>query len=323
MTYKQAGVDKEKGYEHVDSIKDMITKTHSKHVLNQIGGFAGLFELPTGYKKPILVSGTDGIGTKVKLASQFEIYDTVGIDCVAMCVNDVLCHGAKPLFFLDYMAVGALDTTMSTALVKGVAKGCELSNMSLVGGETAEMPGVYHGNDFDMAGFCVGIVDKDDQIDGSAIKDGDILIGLPSTGVHSNGYSLIRHIFDEENLEKHHKALLEPTRIYVKDIQKLMETVKPHGLAHITGGGLIENLPRILPENTHAHVDTSKIAQPTIFKTIQELGNIETEEMFGTFNMGVGFVVVVDPKDVDKTLQVIKDAFVIGHITEGIKGITL
>lgn len=323
MTYKQAGVDKEKGYEHVDSIKDMITKTHSKHVLNQIGGFAGLFELPTGYKQPILVSGTDGIGTKVKLASQFDIYDTVGIDCVAMCVNDVLCHGAKPLFFLDYMAVGALETTMSTALVKGVAEGCEISNMSLIGGETAEMPGVYQGKDFDMAGFCVGIVDKEDQIDGSKIVAGDVLIGLPSSGVHSNGFSLIRHIFDEENLEKYHKTLLEPTRIYVREIQKLMEQVQPHGLAHITGGGLIENLPRILPENTHAHVDTTKITQPEIFNVIQKLGAIETEEMFGTFNMGVGFVIAVAKEDVDKTLEILEDAFVMGHIAEGEKGITL
>lgn len=323
MTYKQAGVDKEKGYEHVDSIKDMITKTHSKHVLNQIGGFAGLFELPTGYKQPILVSGTDGIGTKVKLASQFDIYDTVGIDCVAMCVNDVLCHGAKPLFFLDYMAVGALETTMSTALVKGVADGCEISNMSLIGGETAEMPGVYQGKDFDMAGFCVGIVDKEDQIDGSKIVAGDVLIGLPSSGVHSNGFSLIRHIFDEENLEKYHKQLLEPTRIYVPEIQKLMEQVQPHGLAHITGGGLIENLPRILPENTHAHVDTTKITQPEIFNVIQKLGAIETEEMFGTFNMGVGFVIAVAKEDVDKTLEILEDAFVMGHIAEGEKGITL
>lgn len=323
MTYKQAGVDKEKGYEHVDSIKSLIQKTHSKHVLNQIGGFAGLFELPQGYHQPVLVSGTDGIGTKVKLASQFDRYDTVGIDCVAMCVNDVLCHGAKPLFFLDYMAVGTLDTDMSTALVKGVATGCEISQMSLIGGETAEMPGVYQGKDFDMAGFCVGVVDKENQIDGSKIKEGDVILGIKSSGVHSNGFSLIRHIFDAENLEKYHEVLLTPTRIYVNEILTLMEKIKPHGLAHITGGGLIENVPRILPKTMHACIDRSKIEIPEIFDVIQRLGNIDIDEMFGTFNMGIGFVLILDKEDVSEALHILEDAYVIGHIEKGSQGITL
>ena len=323
MTYRQAGVDKEKGYEHVHSIKDMIQKTHSKHVLNQIGAFSALFVLPEGYEKPVLVSGTDGIGTKVKLASDYKIYDTVGIDCVAMCVNDVLCHGAKPLYFLDYLAVGKLDPVVSKDLVKGVSNGCLQAKASLIGGETAEMPGVYAEDDFDMAGFCVGIVEKDKQIDGSNIKEGDVIIALPSTGVHSNGFSLVRHIFDEEAMDKYHKTLFTPTKIYVNDILKLMEHVTPHGLAHITGGGLIENVPRILPKNTHAKIDRDKIKVLDIFKTIQSIGNIETDEMFGTFNMGVGFVIVVDKKDVDQTLSILDDGYVIGEIITQDTGITL
>ena len=323
MTYKQAGVDKEKGYEHVDSIKEMIQKTHSKHVLNQIGAFAALFELPSGYTQPVLVSGTDGIGTKVKLASQYKIFDSVGIDCVAMCVNDVLCHGAKPLFFLDYLAVGKLDPAISKDLVHGVSEGCLQAQASLIGGETAEMPGVYQEDDFDMAGFCVGIVEKDKQIDGSTIQEGDVIIALASSGVHSNGFSLIRHIFDEEAMNQHHQTLLTPTRIYVNDILKLMQSVTPKGLAHITGGGLPENLPRILPENTHAKIDTRKIKVLDIFHTIQDLGKIETEEMYGTFNMGVGFVIVVDPSDVEQTLEILEDAYVIGEIIKQEKGITL
>ncbi len=323
MTYRQAGVDKEKGYEHVDSIKSMITQTHSKHVLNQIGAFAALFEMPEGYKKPVLVSGTDGIGTKVKLASLTNTYDTVGIDCVAMCVNDILCHGAKPLFFLDYLAVGKLDPVISKDLVKGVSDGCLISDMSLIGGETAEMPGVYQGDDFDMAGFCVGVVEKEDQIDGSNIKEGNVIIAIPSSGVHSNGFSLIRHIFSEEELIEHKDELLKPTRIYVKEIQALMKHIKPNGLAHITGGGLIENVPRILPENTHAVIDKSKIDVLDVFHLIAKQGDIEMDEMYGTFNMGVGYVVVVDEKDVKKTLEIIEDAYVIGEIIHKEKGITL
>lgn len=324
MTYKQAGVDKEKGYEHVDKIKDSLKRTHNKNVLNTIGGFAGLFKMPEGYEKPILVSGTDGIGTKVKLAAHFNKYDTVGIDCVAMCVNDVLCHGAKPLFFLDYLAVGKLDTQVSSALVSGVVEGCLQAAAALIGGETAEMPGVYHGNDFDMAGFTVGVVDEKDQIDGSNIGVGDVIIAIPSNGFHSNGFSLIRHILNtEELLEAYKEDLLTPTRIYVKEILELLETVKPHGLAHITGGGLIENLPRILPENKHAVIDKKQIKIPEAMLRLMEEGNLNIDEMYGTFNMGVGFVVVVKKDDVESTLSILKDAYVIGEIIEKEKGITL
>ena len=324
MTYKQAGVDKEKGYEHVSSIKDSLKKTHHPNVMNMIGGFAGLYSLPTGYEEPILVSGTDGIGTKVKLASHFETYNTVGIDCVAMCVNDILCHGAKPLFFLDYLAVGALDTKMSTALVEGVVEGCLQSDASLIGGETAEMPGVYQEVDFDMAGFAVGIVDKKDHIDGSSIKKGDVIIGIPSAGLHSNGFSLVRHLLEgTDKLEALKEELLTPTRIYVKEILELLKSVRPQGMAHITGGGLIENVPRILPEGTHAKINREVIKVPTIMRTLQELGNLEEMEMFGTFNMGIGFVVVVKEEDVDKTLSLLPDALIIGNIEEGEIGLTL
>lgn len=324
MTYKDAGVDKEKGYEHVRAIKDNLKQTHDNHVMNMIGGFAGMYALPTEYENPVLVSGTDGIGTKVKLATYFDTYDTVGIDCVAMCVNDILCHGAKPLFFLDYLAMGHLNTKVSTDLVAGIVQGCLQSETSLIGGETAEMPGVYDDGDFDMAGFAVGLVDKKDIIDGSAIKKGDIIIGIPSSGLHSNGFSLVRHILNTDTLLHEHKEdLLTPTRIYVKDILGLLKEVRPHGLAHITGGGLIENLPRILPKGCHALVDKRAIQVPSIMKTLQTLAQLDENEMFGTFNMGVGFVVVVDAADVDVTLNHLKDAYVIGQIVEGEIGITL
>lgn len=324
MTYRDAGVDKEKGYEHVSAIKDNLKRTHDKNVMNLIGGFAGMYALPTGYEEPVLVSGTDGIGTKVKLATYFDKYDTVGIDCVAMCINDVLCHGAKPMFFLDYMAMGKLDTDVSKALVAGVVEGCLQSEASLVGGETAEMPGIYDNGDFDMAGFAVGIVDRKDIIDGSKIKPGDVVVGVPSNGLHSNGFSLVRHILNTDELLNEYKdELLIPTRIYVKEIMTLMKDVKPSGLAHITGGGLVENLPRILPKGCHVVVDRSKIEVPQIMRELQDLSDLNEDEMFGTFNMGVGFVVVVDENDVETTLSLIDDAYVIGNIIEGEIGITI
>ena len=324
MTYRDAGVDKEKGYEHVSAIKDNLKRTHDKNVMNLIGGFAGMYALPTGYEEPVLVSGTDGIGTKVKLATYFDKYDTVGIDCVAMCINDVLCHGAKPMFFLDYMAMGKLDTDVSKALVAGVVEGCLQSEASLVGGETAEMPGIYENGDFDMAGFAVGIVERKDIIDGSKIKPGDVVVGVPSNGLHSNGFSLVRHILNTDELLNEYKdELLIPTRIYVKEIMTLMKDVKPSGLAHITGGGLVENLPRILPKGCHVVVDRSKIEVPKIMRDLQDLSDLNEDEMFGTFNMGVGFVVVVDENDVETTLSLIDDAYVIGNIIEGEIGITI
>lgn len=324
VTYKAAGVDKEKGYEHVSAIKESLKSTHDKNVMNMIGGFAGMYALPSGYEEPILISGTDGIGTKVKLATYFNKYDTVGIDCVAMCVNDILCHGAKPLFFLDYLAMGQLETDVSTALVAGVTEGCLQSEASLIGGETAEMPGVYEDGDFDMAGFAVGIVDRKASIDGSNIRVGQSIIGIPSSGLHSNGFSLVRHILDSDELLNTYKnELLEPTRIYVKEILNLLKTVTPKGLAHITGGGLIENLPRILPENTHANIDISSFEVPYIMRELQRIGNLDEKEMYGTFNMGIGFVVVVDQDDISKTLELLPDAKVIGEIVEGEIGITL
>lgn len=324
LTYQAAGVDKEKGYEHVSAIKDNLKRTHNKNVLNMIGGFASMYELPKGYNEPILVSGTDGIGTKVKLASYFDKYDTVGIDCVAMCVNDILCHGAKPLYFLDYMAMGSLDTTVSEALVAGVVEGCLQSDAALVGGETAEMPGVYADKDFDMAGFAVGIVEKSEIIDGSQITAGDVIIGLPSSGLHSNGFSLVRHILNNDVLLNAYKDdLLTPTKIYVKEILKLLEVVKPTGMAHITGGGVIENIPRILPKNTHAQVNMSNFEVPKIMSEIQKLANLNLNEMYGTFNMGVGFVIVVKAEDVELALQTLDNAQVLGKIIEGEIGISL
>lgn len=324
MTYKDAGVDKEKGYEHVQNIKQQLEQTHTKNVLNTIGGFAGLYELPKDIQNPVLVSGTDGIGTKVKLAAYFNKYDTIGIDCVAMCVNDILCHGATPLFFLDYLAVGSLDTFISSQIVQGVVEGCKQGAMALIGGETAEMPGVYHGNDFDMAGFAVGIVDKNKQIDGSEIKVNDIILGIPSSGFHSNGYSLIRHILNtDELLSEFSEELLTPTRIYVPEILKLLEKIRPHGMAHITGGGLIENLPRILPKSCHAKLNFDSLVIPETMLKLQALGNLSNEEMIGTFNMGVGFVLVVNPKDLENVQKIIPEAFIIGEIKKGQPGITV
>lgn len=315
LTYKDSGVDKEKGYEEVQIIKEIVKKTHGKEVLTGIGGFAGLFKPEiSDMKEPVLVSGTDGVGTKIKLAMELDKHDTVGIDLVAMCVNDVLCQGAKPLFFLDYIATGSLKPEKMADLVRGVAEGCTQSECALIGGETAEMPGLYKENDYDLAGFAVGIVDREKIIDGSNIKEGDVAISLSSSGVHSNGFSLVRAALDMANVKLSDKfedttvgeRLLVPTRIYEKEISALLKEVQIKGIAHITGGGLYENVPRMLPENIGIEFDLKESEIDPVFKAIQEWGNVETKEMFSTFNMGIGMVVVVDAKDVDKSLEILQ-----------------
>ena len=315
LTYKDSGVDKEKGYEEVQIIKEIVKKTHGKEVLTGIGGFAGLFKPEiSDMKEPVLVSGTDGVGTKIKLAMELDKHDTVGIDLVAMCVNDVLCQGAKPLFFLDYIATGSLKPEKMADLVRGVAKGCSQSECALIGGETAEMPGLYKENDYDLAGFAVGIVDREKIIDGSDIKEGDVAIALSSSGVHSNGFSLVRAAIDVANVKLSDKfedttvgeRLLVPTRIYEKEISALLKEVEIKGIAHITGGGLYENVPRMLPENIGIEFDLKESEIDSVFKAIQKWGNVETKEMFSTFNMGIGMVIVVDAKDVDKSLEILQ-----------------
>ena len=315
LTYKDSGVDKEKGYEEVQIIKEIVKKTHGKEVLTGIGGFAGLFKPEiSDMKEPVLVSGTDGVGTKIKLAMELDKHDTIGIDLVAMCVNDVLCQGAKPLFFLDYIATGSLKPAKMADLVRGVAEGCSQSECALIGGETAEMPGLYKENDYDLAGFAVGIVDRDKIIDGSGIKEGDVAISLSSSGVHSNGFSLVRAALDMANVKLSDKfedttvgeRLLVPTRIYEKEISALLKEVEIKGIAHITGGGLYENVPRMLPENIGIEFDIKESEIDSVFKAIQKWGNVETKEMFSTFNMGIGMVVVVDAKDVDKSIEILQ-----------------
>lgn len=315
LTYKDSGVDKEKGYEEVKIIKEIVKKTHGKEVLTGIGGFAGLFKPEiSDMKEPVLVSGTDGVGTKIKLAMELDKHDTVGIDLVAMCVNDVLCQGAKPLFFLDYIATGSLKPKKMADLVRGVAEGCSQSECALIGGETAEMPGLYKENDYDLAGFAVGIVDRDKIIDGSNIKEGDVAIALSSSGVHSNGFSLVRAALDVANVKLSDKfedttvgeRLLVPTRIYEKEISALLKEVEIKGIAHITGGGLYENVPRMLPENIGIEFDLKESEIDSVFKAIKKWGNVETKEMFSTFNMGIGMVIVVDAKDVDKSLEILQ-----------------
>lgn len=338
LTYKNSGVDKEAGYESVELIKKHVKETFSKYVLTGLGSFGGAVELPEGYKKPVLISGTDGVGTKLILAHKQDIHDTVGIDLVAMCVNDILCHGARPLFFLDYIACGKNYPKKIEAIVKGVSEGCKQGMCALVGGETAEMPGMYKEDDYDLAGFCVGVVDKDKFISGKDIKEGDKIIGLPSSGVHSNGYSLLRKLFFEvkdydvdtyvESLgDTIGKTLLTPTKIYVKSILSLLEKVDIKGMCHITGGGFVENIPRVIPDGLCAKVDTNKVNVLPIFDLISKEGNIDKKEMFSTFNMGIGFVVVVRDEDCDKTLGELKalgeDAVVLGEVIKGEEKIEL
>ena len=310
LTYKNSGVDKEEGYKSVDMIKQMAVNTYSKKVLNELGSFGAMYKLGR-YKNPVLVSGTDGVGTKLKLAFHLKKYDTIGIDCVAMCVNDILCHGAEPMFFLDYLACGKLDAGVSSEIVKGVAEGCLSSGMSLVGGETAEMPGFYNEGEYDIAGFAVGVVEKKKVINGEKIKEGDIIIGLESSGVHSNGFSLVRKLvtdLDEEyNGQKISEYLLTPTKIYVKPVSKIIKKFKVKGMAHITGGGLIENVPRVIPDGLSAVIYKDKIKVPEIFTYLQSKG-VPEEEMWGTFNMGIGFIIVVKEKDKDKITFTLRES---------------
>lgn len=329
ITYKDSGVNIEEGYESVKLIKDHAAKTFIPGVLNNLGSFAGMFEIGK-YKNPILVSGTDGVGTKLELAFKSKKYDTVGIDCVAMCVNDILCHGAKPIFFLDYIACGKLEANVAADLVKGVSDGCIQGGCALIGGETAEMPGFYPDGEYDMAGFAVGIVEKDAVIDGSKIEDGDALIGIASSGPHSNGYSLIRKLiknYDEDfNGKKIGDVLLTPTKIYVKPVLKLMEKFDIRGMAHITGGGFYENIPRMFKEDFTSVIDKNSFEVPEIFKHIIELG-VDEDHMFNTYNMGIGFVLCVKNEDVEGIIKELdtmgEKAYKIGYVEKGDKKVCL
>lgn len=329
LTYESAGVNKNEGYAEVNLIKGFIKNTYTPGVLSDLGGFSGLFEIDKSkYENPVLVSGTDGVGTKVMLAQMLDKHDTVGIDCVAMCVNDILCQGAKPLFFLDYIATGKLVAEKMASIVEGVAKGCIDSGAALIGGETAEMPGMYSEKDYDLAGFCVGIVDKDKIIDGKKnVKEGDIILALPSSGLHSNGFSLVRKIiFEHKKLDVQSElldgktlaeVLLTPTRIYVKDVLEIMERYRINAMSHITGGGLYENVPRVLPENLDAVIEADEIPGQKIFSKLREWGDLDKEEMYGTFNMGVGLVMVIDKKDVEGIKAMKPEIIELGKIVKG------
>ena len=334
LTYKDAGVDKDKGYEEVELIKQIVKKTHGKEVLTDIGGFAGVFAPDLSeIKNPVLLSGTDGVGTKIKLAMQMDKHDTVGIDCVAMCVNDIICQGAKPLFFLDYIATGKLNPEKMADLVRGVSEGCLQAEVALIGGETAEMPGIYQDDDYDLAGFAVGIADKEKIITGEKLKEGDIAIGLKSSGLHSNGFSLVRASMDQANVSLEDKfdenqsigeKLLTPTKIYVKDIKNLNENIDIKAIANITGGGLYENVPRVLKDDLSVEFELSEFEIDPIFNKIQQWGDIDIEEMYHTFNMGIGMVVFVDKDDERKALELLgNDAVKVGQVVNGNKEIKI
>ena len=340
MDYKNAGVDIEAGYESVELMKKYVKETMRPEVLGGLGGFSGAFSMEAvkGMEEPVLLSGTDGCGTKVKLAFLLDKHDTIGIDCVAMCVNDVACAGGEPLFFLDYIACGKNYPEKIATIVSGVAEGCKQSGCALIGGETAEHPGLMPEDEYDLAGFTVGVVDKKDIITGEDLKAGDVLIGMASTGVHSNGFSLVRKIFkmDKETLNTYHEelgktlgeALLAPTRIYVKALKNVKEAgVRVKACSHITGGGFYENVPRMLPEGAHAVIKKDSYEVPPIFKMLQNDGEIEEKMMYNTFNMGIGMVLAVDSADVDKVLAAVKAAgetgYVIGEVKAGEKGVTV
>jgi phosphoribosylformylglycinamidine cyclo-ligase len=321
LSYRDAGVDIAAGNQLVEKIRSSVISTNRPGIMGSIGGFGGLFELPVDrYKHPVLVSGTDGVGTKLKLAIELNRHNTIGIDLVAMCVNDILVLGAEPLFFLDYYATGKLDTDVAANVIEGIAEGCRQSGAALIGGETAEMPGMYSKDDYDLAGFCVGIVEKQNIIDGSKVNNGDVLVALASSGPHSNGYSLIRKVIElndtnlNQNLEQKNTgislgdALLAPTRIYVSSIHKVMKQVPIHAMAHITGGGLLENIPRVLPANTQAVLDRQSWQLPAVFEWLKKNGNINDMEMYRTFNCGIGMVVIVDSNDAEKTISAFNNA---------------
>ncbi len=340
MDYKNAGVDIEAGYKSVELMKKHVKETMREEVLGGLGGFSGAFSLAKikEMEDPVLLSGTDGCGTKVKLAFLMDKHDTIGIDCVAMCVNDVACAGGEPLFFLDYIACGKNYPEKIATIVSGVAEGCKQSGAALVGGETAEHPGLMPEDDYDLAGFAVGVVDRKDLITGEDLKDGDVLIGIASSGVHSNGFSLVRKVFEmtKESLDTYYdelgktlgEALIAPTRIYVKALKNVKEAgIRVKACSHITGGGFYENIPRMLPEGMHAVVKKDSYEVPAIFKLMQKTGNIEEQMMYNTFNMGLGMIVAVDPADVDKAMEAIKaagdTAYIVGNIQAGEKGVTL
>lgn len=329
LSYKDAGVDIDAGDALVERIKDVAKRTRRPEVMSGLGGFGALCQLPTGYKEPVLVSGTDGVGTKLKLAMDTGIHDSIGIDLVAMCVNDLLVTGAEPLFFLDYYATGRLNVDIASSVVTGIGAGCEQSGCALVGGETAEMPGMYEGEDYDLAGFCVGVVEKSGIIDGSSVRIGDALVGIGSSGPHSNGYSLIRKIIDHSGqaLDSEFgdstlgETLLAPTRIYVKPVLNIIKQFQVNALAHITGGGLLENIPRVLPRNTRAVIDSDSWQRPAIFDWLQEQGNVEAREMYRTFNCGIGMVMAVSAEQADSIVDMLhqhgETAMVIGRIEAG------
>jgi phosphoribosylformylglycinamidine cyclo-ligase len=314
ISYKDAGVDIDAGNALVERIKGVAKRTRRPGVMAGLGGFGALFEIPKGYDEPVLVSGTDGVGTKLRVAMDLNQHGTIGIDLVAMCVNDLVVAGAEPLFFLDYYATGKLNVDVAASVVDGIGTGCEQAGAALVGGETAEMPGMYEGEDYDLAGFCVGVVEKSKIIDGSKVAVGDTLIGLPSSGPHSNGYSLIRKILEVKNIDIKQdfngkplgEVLLEPTRIYVKPLLALLKEVTVNSLSHITGGGLYENLPRVLPENAKAVIDAKSWNRPAIFDWLQEQGNVEDKEMLRTLNCGIGMVVVVPSEEAEKAVELLK-----------------
>jgi len=335
LTYRDAGVDIDAGDELVERIKPAAKRTLRPEVMGGLGGFGALVELPAGYKQPVLVSGTDGVGTKLKLAIDSGRHGSIGIDLVGMCVNDVLVVGAEPLFFLDYYATGRLDVETAADVISGIAKGCELAGCALVGGETAELPGMYQGEDYDLAGFSVGVVEKAKIIDGSKVADGDLVLGLASSGPHSNGYSLIRKILAvsgasfEQRLEGRSliDRLMEPTRIYVKPLLKLLETVPVHAFAHITGGGLTENIPRVLPEGMGVEIDSKSWPRPAIFEWLMHEGQVAPPEMYRTFNMGIGMVACVAAADEARTLALLKaervESWRIGRVARGVDGVVI
>ena len=332
-------MDVDEGQRTVKLIKEHVKSTYNPNVLTDLGSFGGLFSLNVNdYKQPVLVAGTDGVGTKLKIAFMMDKHDTVGQDCVAMCVNDILCQGGKPLFFLDYIATGKLTGEKIAQIVGGVAEGCRSAGCALIGGETAEMPGLYNENEYDIAGFAVGIVDKPDIITGKDIEIGDIILALPSSGIHSNGYSLVRKLFFDvldmkvtDYIDELGKTLgeelLTPTKIYVKSVLDLIDKINVKGICHITGGGFYENIPRILPEGVDAKIDVGSWEIPPVFKLVQRKGNITDEEMFGTFNMGVGMMIIVGEKDAEQAIQILKEAEegakIIGKIVEGNRRVIL
>ncbi len=329
LTYRDAGVDIDAGNELVNRIKATAARTRRPEVLGGLGGFGAMVAIPAGYKEPVLISGTDGVGTKLRLAMQLQKHDTIGIDLVAMCVNDLIVGGAEPLFFLDYYATGKLNVDVAARVVEGIGKGCELAGCALVGGETAEMPGMYEGDDYDLAGFCVGVAERADIIDGSRVRAGDALIAIGSSGPHSNGYSLVRKILDVSNADLNQpmgdvtlgEALMAPTRIYVKNLLKLIRDIDVRALSHITGGGLPENIPRVLPKGTVAVIDTESWQLPAVFQWLKDAGGVARDEMYRTFNCGIGMVVCVPLEQLELTLDTLKamgeNAWQLGLIEAG------